>query len=664
MNTTIQNLKQRFTRRSQFLTELILIILVINWGIHIIYTRPMIHNETESFLMFYGKPSSEGVRGEIKKFFEPAQTDWNNYQARELGYVFEYIDAQMVLLANKIPIFSYGFRSITQIIFVILTGIVLYFITRELLSGFSRKSCLVLAMLFPFSTQMLVMQKVYFRCGKTVIAFWTSLWILFLIRNLKRSIKQKNIALYVLLFLGIFLSYITDKQGVLIGLWLTGLSLVIAFIRLFYKSPRSDFLLFASALVSAFCFYLYWDYSLCPYIIKSMRGSYPDRGWSSLSFFMKIDPLSYVIGLWTGFKLVMLQIQMVFGNILDGNPVSWLAAVVSYILLVLLCRKGTTDDSANISKNSKQSLMDISSLATILVTGLTFCVLMSMLLFLRHNPLAWPDIWRGGYYYQSVALILAISFVLILSLLRYWNQSKLFENYAVYAVFLICMANSLSVEKTKLLTWTGHLKEQHDLNLKLDKEIRLKRVTQKSSPLIKYIFASTNERHVLYSGRKKVGDGVQLKILKNDQQIWPKDGWEFSRDSEDKRPHDFTVDVSLGDRLYFQVNMNKGFSFDTTFWNPTIKYEDGTTYQASKGFSSTQGQNQWYYQYWSDENYVDMVYEKSFKTWRMEGLPYIPSITSDTQHPSEESDVARVFIVPQGGTIRLIGSASVIGTPH
>ena len=124
------------------------------------------------------------------------------------------------------------------------------------------------------------------------------------------------------------------------------------------------------------------------------------------------------------------------------------------------------------------------------------------------------------------------------------------------------------------------------------------------------------------------------------------------------------VDVSLRDRLYFQVNMNKGFSFDTTFWNPTIKYEDGTTYQASKGFSSTQGQNQWYYQYWSDENYVDMVYEKSFKTWRMEGLPYIPSITSDTQHPSEESDVARVFIVPQGGTIRLIGSASLLGTPH
>ncbi len=664
MNTTIQNLRKRFTKRSQPLTELILIILVITWGINIIYTRPMIHNETESFLMFYGKPSSEGGWGEIKKFFEPAQTDWNNYQARELGYVFEYIDAQMILLANKIPIFSYGFRSITQITFVILTGIVLYFITRELLSGFSRKSCLVLAMFFPFSTQMLVMQKVYFRCGKTVIAFWASLWMLFLIRGLKRSIKPKNIALYILLFLGIFLSFVTDKQGVLIGLWLTGLSLVIAIIRLFYKHPKSDFLLFASSLIFAFCFYLYWDYSLCPYIIKTVRGSYPDRGWSSLSFFLKIDPLSYVMGLWTGFKLVMLQTQMIFGNILDGNPVSWTIIVVSYILLILLYIKGTTDNSASINSNSKQSLMDIIPLMTILVTSLIFCVFMTMLLFLRHNPLAWPDIWRGGYYYQSVALILIVGFVIILSLLGCRNQSKSFENYAVYAVFLICMANSLSVEKTKLITWTGHLKEQHDLNLKLDKEIRLKRVTQKSSPLIRYIFSSTNERHFLYSERKKVGDGVQLKILKNDQQIWPKDGWEFSRDSADKRPHNFTVDVSLGDRLYFQVNINEGFSFDTTFWNPTMKYEDGTTYQASKGFSSTQGKNQWYYQYWNDKNYEDMVYDQSFKIWRMESSPNIPSITFDTQHPSGGSDAARVFVVPKDGTIRLIGAPSVIGTPH
>ena len=502
MNTIIQNLRERFTKKPQPLTELILITLVITWGINIIYTRPMIHNETESFLTFYGNPSGEGFWGEIKKFFDPEHTDWNNYQARELGYVFEYIDAQIVLLANKFPFFSYGFRSITQIAVVILTGIVLYFITKEFLAKFSPKSCLVLAMLFPFSTQMLAMQKVYFRCGKTVTAFWVSLWILYLIRGLKPSAKPQNIALYILLLIGIFLSFITDKQGVLIGLWLIGLSLLMTIIRLFYKQSRSHLLLFALSLTLAFCFYLYWDYSLCPYIIKSVRGAYPDRGWSSLSFFLQIDSFSYAAGLWTGFKLVMLQIQMAFGNILDGNLLSRTTTLVSYILLVLLCVKSTAGHADSTNSNSKQSLMDITSLMTILVTGLIFCVFMTTLLFLRHNPLAWPDIWRGGYYYQSVALILIVGFVIILSLLSRRNQSKSFENYAVYAVFLICMANNFSAEKTQHIAWTGHLKEQHDLNLRFDKEIRLKCVTQESSSLIRYVFSPTHERHSLSKERE------------------------------------------------------------------------------------------------------------------------------------------------------------------
>ena len=61
-------------------------------------------------MTFYGNPTG-GFWSEISKFFDPVSTDWDNYQARELGYAFEYIDAQTVLLLNKIPFFSYGFRS-------------------------------------------------------------------------------------------------------------------------------------------------------------------------------------------------------------------------------------------------------------------------------------------------------------------------------------------------------------------------------------------------------------------------------------------------------------------------------------------------------------------------------------------------------------------------
>ena len=143
-------------------------------------------------MAFYGNPTG-GFWSEVAKFFDPASTDWDNYQARELGYVFEYIDAQTVILLNKIPFLSYGFRSISQISFAILTVVVLYFIARELLPTFRRTSCFVLAMFFLLSPQMLVMHGIYFRCGKTVTAFWAALGVLCLIHWLKPATKPQNV---------------------------------------------------------------------------------------------------------------------------------------------------------------------------------------------------------------------------------------------------------------------------------------------------------------------------------------------------------------------------------------------------------------------------------------------------------------------------------------
>ena len=126
-------------------------------------------------------------------------------------------------------------------------------------------------------------------------------------------------------------------------------------------------------------------------------------------------------------------------------------------------------------------------------------------------------------------------------------------------------------------------------DLLYDQEIRSKQVTEDSRFLMQYIFAPASERGALYKARPRVGDGVNLKILMNDEQIWPEKGWEHSNHSADRRHHDFKVNVSAGDKLYFLVNMNQGMGFDSTYWNPAITYDDGTTYQASKGFSGTQG---------------------------------------------------------------------------
>lgn len=657
----IPTLSKMYGDRLRLVFALMLIIMAGLWCTGLIITRPIIHFETETFLAFYGNPTGS-FRSEVAKFFDPAPTDWDNYQARELGYFFEYIDARMVILLNKIPFFSYGFRSVSQISFAILSFVVLYFIARELLPRFRRTSCLILAMLFPLSTQMLAMQAEYFRGGKTVTAFWGGLWILCLIRWLKPVTKPHHVFAYALLGLGAFLSFITDKQAVMIGLWLIGLSLILAGIRRYQNRTCRHLIHFAASFSVAFCFYLYWDYKLCPYIIETVRGYPPDRSWSSLSFFLDHDQSLYMKGIWNGFKLTALQIQLAFGNFWDGNFLSWGLLLVALFLIVLSAVKKSPNTSVGADENSRRGLTDRVALGAMLITAILTCMFMIMLLYMRHKPLAWPDIWRGGYYYQTATLILVVALLIVFSFLGRRNSSKQVETYIVCAVFLICMANYLNLPKTMGFGWERDSKREIlEANLLYDQEIKSKQVTEDSRFLMRYIFAPASERGALYKARPRVGDGVNLKILMNDDQIWPKTGWAHSKHSADRRHHDLKVDVSAGDKLYFLVNMNQGMGFDSTYWNPIITYEDGTTYRASKGFSGTQGANGWQYQYTEGEKFVNMVYDRRRNTWRRGGLP---SLHSSKQRPASGFDCARVFVLPKSGTIRVTGAPVCVGTPY
>ena len=84
----------------------------------------------------------------------------------------------------------------------------------------------------------------------------------------------------------------------------------------------------------------------------------------------------------------MLQIQLAFGNILDGDLLSWGLVLTSYILIALSVIKKAPDTSASANWNSRQGLSDRVALAVMLVTALISCVFMIMLLYMRHNPLA------------------------------------------------------------------------------------------------------------------------------------------------------------------------------------------------------------------------------------------------------------------------------------
>ncbi len=69
------------------------------------------------------------------------------------------------------------------------------------------------------------------------------------------------------------------------------------------------------------------------------------------------------------------------------------------------------------------------------------------------------------------------------------------------------------------------------------------------------------------------GDGVRIKMLKGDQQIWPNEGWEtIAANDIHGKDIEKTISVNAGDKLYFIVNRNKDATDDETVWNPEVKY--------------------------------------------------------------------------------------------
>jgi hypothetical protein len=70
------------------------------------------------------------------------------------------------------------------------------------------------------------------------------------------------------------------------------------------------------------------------------------------------------------------------------------------------------------------------------------------------------------------------------------------------------------------------------------------------------------------------GDGVGVKLLRGDEQVWPEGGWHHLAAADSTGVAiDLTLPVSKGDRLHFVVNRRGSTLDDDTVWNPRITYE-------------------------------------------------------------------------------------------
>ncbi len=154
------------------------------------------------------------------------------------------------------------------------------------------------------------------------------------------------------------------------------------------------------------------------------------------------------------------------------------------------------------------------------------------------------------------------------------------------------------------------------------------------------------------------GDGIDAKILLNDRQVWPAEGWQYSAHAGVSVPFEVAAKIEIGDRLVFLVNQHGNYGWDTTAFDPTIVYDDGETHSASKEFDDRQGLNGWQYQYVQDGKFVDLVYYAAPRQWRkaQDNPTGTPFVGAGAQHPHDGQDAARVWTAPKAGTVRIAGS--------
>ncbi|MFF2912522.1 RHS repeat domain-containing protein [Paenibacillus sp. NPDC057934] len=148
------------------------------------------------------------------------------------------------------------------------------------------------------------------------------------------------------------------------------------------------------------------------------------------------------------------------------------------------------------------------------------------------------------------------------------------------------------------------------------------------------------------------GDGVRVKVMKNNTQIWPASGWQTIQGKDAIGVTlNLNVNVNKGDSIYFIVNQNGHIGSDATKWNPVISYIE----RASSAYGSEQGKDNWYYQIWNGTKYEDMTWDVANSRWK--GKNNWDLITKEWMHP-DGNDVALKWSAPQSGSVRVAGSVS------
>ncbi len=242
---------------------------------------PSTHPEANCFIMHY---NSGAMLHEL--IFDPVRTDWANYQARELSYLLDYIDAKFIFY-SILNHFSH-FYSVTSIFFLVMSGVLIYYKLKKLFPG--KNHWLLLAV--PFMYVCCYIDSIgFFRSSKPAVSFLLLLLFFEIAEMLKEPERFLSVRSQTSIFIVLLLLPFFDRIGFFItavcagssALMLTVYSCNFSWIKEVkvekYKKALSIFSLFALAAV---VISLIYNFIFAPALVEAINHYRPSFAYQRL----------------------------------------------------------------------------------------------------------------------------------------------------------------------------------------------------------------------------------------------------------------------------------------------------------------------------------------------------------------------------------------------
>lgn len=384
--------------------------------------------------------------------FDPLNNDWGLYQARELSYLFDYLDAQFIRLSAKAGVGH--FLSLSY--YLSITGIVLliHCVWRRLFDGLSH-FMVSLACLLLLSSPFLFLGGTFFRSSKMLCSFSLALICAALLALYRRQIsKPAEKFLVATVAISCLFMSLMDRQGVFFSLLLcVGVGLT-ALAMAFKERSRPGSLesgtcktltSLALSLFGVLLFDALYNHLLAPHAIFHFNGYWPDFSFQRMGF---MDVFNFRGGL--PFLFGGMGIFACNSGMTGGLALGLLIGLG--LLSPLLSRRKESWRERFKSQEAHAAIQATLAYAFVL-SGM---LLSANLMTAKHPELLWRDVIRSVYFApNAIAILFFLLFALDSAVKSFKGNLRLKFLAPLLALFAI--GNVIALPNALETLRTGHI---------------------------------------------------------------------------------------------------------------------------------------------------------------------------------------------------------------